>query len=99
MTAPRNRRRVAPAPTDRALPWVSLACASLLLAALTRGWWAVAAVLVGLVAVVVLGALASEQRPPQASERPLEATETGVRDRRTGQLVPLLDEEGEPWTG
>lgn len=97
--APRNRRRAAPAPSDRALPWVSVACASLVLAALLPGWWAVALVLVGLVAVVVLGALASEQRPAAAPPRAVEATETGVRDRRTGELVSLLDEEGEPWAG
>ena len=99
MTAPRNRRReelsrAVPALTEPSRPWVATACAALLLAALTSGWWALVAVLVGLVAVVMLGVLASER---SASTRPLEATaapsESLVIDRRTGLPV---DEEG-PW--
>lgn len=98
MTAPRNRRRGEPRldlVSETALPWVCVASVCLLLAALTPGWWSLGAVLVGLVAVVMLGILASERRGPS---RPLEATaaplDSQVFDRRTGLPV---DEEG-PWT-
>ncbi len=96
MTAPRNRRRGEPRldlVSETALPWVCVASVCLLLAALTPGWWSLGAVLVGLVAVVMLGVLASERTAPvRPLEAPADPSESIVRDRRTGHVV-----EG-PWS-
>ena len=97
MTAPRNRRRGDPTRlgpiSEPALPWVTTACACLLVAALSPAWWAAGAVLVGLVAVVMLGVLASERTAPvRPLEAPADPSESIVRDRRTGHVV-----EG-PWS-